>query len=806
MNSQLHRVIGIDLGTTFSVVATYDLYNKQVKILSNRDEPANTGNPEVTPSVLSLDQALHKVIVGWNAKRNLAADPQNTIIEIKRELGEEFKEQTGFEHSTLDIFDAIGTFNVGDPVKTYFMGQWFLPQEISALILMKMKKIAENEIGEEIHDAVITVPACFTEKQRKATREAALLAGLYPFQLLPAPTAAVIGYGVPRIETERKLYLVYNLGGGTFDVSIIEVINAKLRVIATSGDSRLGGCDFDNAITNWVVEELRRKYQLDIRTDHIAKARIKYLAEEAKIMIGSRNSTVLNLKEIFPQQSPTLKLTRNTFEHLIEKLIEKSLIHVHKAIKLAEKNGIHNDDIDAILLVGGSSKIPLVRRCLLDYFKKDESFVWSNSNPDHVVAHGAAIFAKRFTQSPTPFDICRKDESIIANLTESDTLSIDLISEYALGLEIQDKLFYGIIEQGSTLPIEVTRDGFTNSGPSTDIVLNIYQGEAKYVNENTLIGFLHLGPIDPQPSNFHLFKLTFKLDINNLLSVIVHHTNEGRIYEARFEHKTGIGGENGLIAVHKKLIALYTDYVQFNAKKKVASKRTISIENQEIIQKQSWKSNKLFSYPLPEPENTDYHKLGITPEATPDEIREAKSRIIERLNRQKKEVDKKLNYVYQKIDGLQQVYKDIEMLRGQGEDKNTENLIHKEELLQKLEEDAIMSEPEYKNLRERSQEIERKINEINLMILEKPEERIKYDQKHPPYALLKLESCDQEIFTKGGKSLALFLLRCEVADFLAEHGVECYHPSDLTRKDFLSDFSYNPILDGGIRENSKSKK
>lgn len=560
MNSRLHHVVGIDLGTTFSAVATYDTFNEQAKILSNKYESAAAIHPEVTPSVISLHPGLRKAIVGWSAKRNLAYDPQNTIIEIKREMGEDFREKTEFEPSTLDKFGARGTFNVGDPVKAYFMGQWFLPQEISALVLMKMKEIAESEIGDEIHDAVITVPAYFMEKQRKATREAALLAGLYPHQIIPEPTAAAICYGVDKMESEAKVYLVYDLGGGTFDVSIIQVKETNINVIATSGDPRLGGGNFDDAITEWAVEELLQKYQIDVRADYAIKARIKALAEQAKIMVSTHRSTVLNLAEIFPQQSPTFEFTREKFEALIEHLLQKSITYLDKGIKLAEEKGVRREAIDAILLVGGSSKIPVVKQRLLDYFGKDESFVKSDLNPDEVVARGAAIIAKRFAPSPAPFDIRKKVESTLASTEEGDDLNIQFISEHSLGIEVQDKIFSKIVGQGTNIPIEVKQGGYTNQGPTNDIEVRIYQGENKYVYENTLIGTMHLGPMEPKPAKTHEFEVTFKLDVNNLLSVMVFHINEGKTYQARFEHKTGVGGEDALNVLYNKLQNLYANW------------------------------------------------------------------------------------------------------------------------------------------------------------------------------------------------------------------------------------------------------
>ncbi len=252
----MHKVIGIDLGTTYSAVAAYDPKEMTSVLLPDDDDKSG-----ITPSVIGLNAG--KAIVGWLAKRNAPADPRNTIIEIKREMGELFTP------ATLDKYNARSRWRVdpeypkstkdSDPVHVLFNDVWMLPQEISALILMRMKAIAEKKLGEEIRDAVITVPAYFTSNQKKATEDAALMAGLYPRQLIPEPTAAAICYGLDKIDPVPHTYLVYDLGGGTFDVSIIRVKESDVQVIATSGDPRLGGADFDEAITVWALDEAKKR-------------------------------------------------------------------------------------------------------------------------------------------------------------------------------------------------------------------------------------------------------------------------------------------------------------------------------------------------------------------------------------------------------------------------------------------------------------------------------------------------------------------------------------------------------------------
>ncbi len=565
MSGKYHRVIGIDLGTTYSAVSVFNRFSEETDIIPNPESVDALGRlkPETTPSVVSVDKMTHKVIVGWPAKKNIGENCE-TIIEIKREMGETFREDT------LDKFHARGQFRPrgegaggyeGDPVKVMFAGDWRLPQEISAFTLMKMKEVAEAHIGETIIDAVITVPAYFTEKQKKATEEAAYLAGLYPRQLIPEPTAAAICYGIDRMEQKQKVYLVFDLGGGTFDVSIIRVEESQISVLATSGDPRLGGGDFDDAIVTWVVEELKAKFQLDPTGDRVKMARIKALAEQAKKDLSSLPSVKLSFIDIWPQQPPTVELTKETFEALIEGLLTKSLTFVDTAIKQAEQNrGLRREDISAILLVGGSTKIPRVKKLLLNYFQQDESFVSAGLNPDEVVARGAASIALKFAPSTGPFDVLKRPDSSLTNPDAQDQLAIgglELITEHSLGIGVQNNLVSRIIEQGTNIPVSRREGGYTNPGPVAKLTVPVYQGEGQYTYENSLIGTLEIGPMEPKPEGTHQFEVTFNLDDNGLLSMTIHHLNENKVFQAKFEQKTGVGGAEALAAKSAKLIGLY---------------------------------------------------------------------------------------------------------------------------------------------------------------------------------------------------------------------------------------------------------
>ena len=546
MSEKYHNVIGIDLGTTYSAVATNNKYTESTEIL-------RTSKGELTiPSVVSFDRTNKKAYAGQEAKTNYPVDPDNTVIEIKREMGEVVNERNIGKLRKLGLNPVIGE----DPYRVFFGDGWYLPQEISAFVLMEVKEVAQKEINEVINDAVITVPAYFTEKQKKATEEAALLAGLYPRQLIPEPTAAAICYGVDSVDkgTSGKMtYLVYDFGGGTFDVSIIEVENEKITVIATSGDSRLGGSDFDNEITSWIVKKLFADYQLDISNNQFFVAKIKAAAEEAKKILSQFDDASIDISFINDPRIQSIKITRGEFENLIDNLLHISLNKVDEAIQIAQKDkDISKEKIDNILLVGGSTKIPKVRRMLLEYFGKGDDFVSAEANPDTVVARGAAIIARKFEATPGKFDIVKRAE---ANLMSKDTGIPDpvLITEHSLGVgTVQDRVVH-IIERGRVLPARQSKDDFVNSGPSEYINVPVFQGESKYAYENTMIGTLSIGPMEPRPAGEHRFEVLFNIDENGLLAMTINHLNEKKSYDAKFDQRTGIGGDEKLKIVRLKL-------------------------------------------------------------------------------------------------------------------------------------------------------------------------------------------------------------------------------------------------------------
>ncbi|WP_019068606.1 Hsp70 family protein [Streptomyces hokutonensis] len=524
MEDELHRVVGIDLGTTYSAVAAYHPDDLAPQILA---DPEREGSAAVaTPSVVRLDTVTGALVVGHDAKDAISRGPgaEGTLVEIKREMGAEFKEP-----ERLAYFGAQGVYQVNDPVRARLGDEWLLPQEISALVLMKMKRIAEQALGGEIHDAVVTVPAYFTERQKKATEEAALLAGLYPRQLIPEPTAAAIAYGVDRAETERQVYLVFDLGGGTFDVSIIETREDEIEVIATAGDQRLGGGDFDDAVAEWIKERLG-----DTLPKEIEPLRIKAAAETAKRELSLRAATTVDLGH----GTTPLELDRETFESLIQPHLDRSLEQVDRALDDARNGkGVLPEHVNAVLLVGGSTRVPQVRRMLLNHFDQDEGFVRGDANPDTLVARGAAIVANRFEASPA-FDLSTRPTA--ERSADEQDYAVTLIAEHTMGVGVQDGEFSALIPRGTKIPARHVQK-YYNPDQAPRIEAAIYQGEDRFIYNNTLIGTIHLDDIERRPQGYHEFEVEFTLDMNGLLAVQVTHTNTGREYQATFDQSTTIG-------------------------------------------------------------------------------------------------------------------------------------------------------------------------------------------------------------------------------------------------------------------------
>jgi molecular chaperone DnaK len=497
-----HKVIGIDLGTTYSAVSVWD--GKDVVII-----PSAQGANSV-PSVVGLDPET-KVIVGAPAQANLVSDAANTIIEVKREMG------------TYDREPNPQRDDPGVPTRKRFRGREYLPQEISAFILMELKRQAESYIGEPIHDAVITVPAYFKEPQRAATEDAAHMARLNVKRLLNEPTAAAVCFGADKVQDDRRhIYAVYDLGGGTFDVSIIAVTAAEsVSVVGTGGNPRLGGGDFDDLITGYALQQIKNQHGVDLSQDPAVWQRIKREAEMRKRDLASTGAATLSLPWLTPQlSSVNVTITRATFETLIDDLLKESLACLDEAMESAgENNSISRDDIEQVLLVGGSTRIPRVRSMLAKHLGMEEKDVRCDFSPDEVVARGAGMVARDYH----PSDGYEGEEIVIEvepGLAEQrPAMILQDVTGHTLGILVNQSDFFPIIPKESHIPRKETHGGFTNGGRGSEIPVLIFQGEKPVAFDNTLIGKLPIYLPEPKDPGEYKFEVTFSLDLNGLLSV-----------------------------------------------------------------------------------------------------------------------------------------------------------------------------------------------------------------------------------------------------------------------------------------------
>jgi molecular chaperone DnaK len=514
------KIIGIDLGTTYSAVAIWDEKKQEPVIIPNL-----RGN-RTTPSIVSVNEA-GEVIVGEEARQNLYLAPEDTVSEIKREMGNDFK------------------------VK--MRGQVYNPQTISAFILHYLKQCAENYLGEPVHDAVITVPAYFTEVQKSATRDAGRIAGLNVHQLINEPTSAAITYGVTRAEPgEEKVYAVYDFGGGTFDVSIIEVRSDDVAVVGTGGDMRLGGLDMDEAVMRWALREIQQKYGVDLRGDDAAKRRLKVEAEDIKkALVVAENATlnipyltVINGKPL----SPSLPISRQRFDMLITSLIQHSLKGLEEAMASAkERNDVGWEKLDGVLLVGGPTRILKIRDMLrqkLEEHRPGEGLgIRSDLNPDEVVAMGAAILAAQLKPIGHPpeeveemtAEEVKEIQRAAEGVAEAPKIDILDVTGHSLGIAVEGYKFHVIISKESPIPVTMAQAGFTNAADmTTELKVEVYQGEEPFVAANTKIGEVLIGGLRPLPRGHHQLEVKFHLDPSGTLSTVCTDLLTGRTYEGSF--------------------------------------------------------------------------------------------------------------------------------------------------------------------------------------------------------------------------------------------------------------------------------
>ena len=503
------KIIGIDLGTTNSCVAVFE-GNEPVVI-------ANSEGTRTTPSVVGFVKDGERK-VGDPAKRQAITNPKNTVYSIKRFMGETYEQCS--KEVTRVPFSVV---NEGGYPRVDIDGRKYTPQEISAMVLQKMKKTAEDYLGQEVTDSVITVPAYFSDSQRQATKEAGQIAGLNVRRIVNEPTAAALAYGVDKANKDMKI-AVFDLGGGTFDISILEFGGGVFEVLSTNGDTHLGGDDFDQVIIDWLVNGFKADEGIDLSKDPMAMQRLKEAAEKAKIELSSTTSTEINLPYISAEggvpKHLVKTLTRSQFEQLAHNLIQACLVPCQNAMRDAK---LQTSDIDEVILVGGSSRIPAVQTLVKNYFGKEPS---KGVNPDEVVAVGASIQGA----------ILNKESGV------GDIVLLD-VTPLTLGIETMGGVMTKLIDANTTIPAKKSEVFSTAVDNQTAVTIHVLQGERPMAAQNKSIGQFNLEGIAPARRGVPQIEVTFDIDANGILNVSAKDKATGKEQAIRIEASSGLSKE-----------------------------------------------------------------------------------------------------------------------------------------------------------------------------------------------------------------------------------------------------------------------